>query len=114
MKIIRFHITSPFLIFFLLLFCFSCSKEPSLNNHQDFILDEITIDDIHSGYKSDKYTVKDIVKNYIDRIEEVDKNGPTINSVIIVNPDALLIADSLDQIHKQGRTKGRLFGIPVL
>ena len=114
MKIIKFHITNPFLIFFLLLFCFSCSTEPSSNKHQDFILDEITIDDIHSGYKSDKYTVKDIVKKYIDRIREIDKSGAAINSVIIVNPDALVIADSLDQIHKQGGAKGPLFGIPVL
>ena len=106
MKIIKFHITNPFLIFFLLLFCFSCSTEPSSNKHQDFIIDEITIDDIHSGYKSDKFTVKDIVKKYIDRIEQIDRNGPTINSVIIVNPDALVIADSLDQIHKQGGVKG--------
>ena len=101
MEIIKFHITSIFNIF-LLLFCFSCSTEPSSNKHQDFILDEITIDDIHSGYKSDKYTVKDIVKKYIDRIREIDKVGQQSNSVIIVNPDALVIADSLDQIHKQG------------
>ena len=114
MKINKFHITNPILIFLILLFCFSCCTEPSSNKHQDFFLDEITSDDIHSGYKSDKYTVKDIVKKYIDRIREIDKNGPTINSVIIVNPDALVIADSLDQIHKQGGAEGPLFGIPVL
>ena len=32
----------------------------------------------------------------------MDTNGPTINSIIMVNPDALVIADSLDQIHKKG------------
>ena len=114
MEIIRGHITSTIIIFFLLLFCFFCSTEPGSNKYQNFILDEITIDDIHSGYKSDKFTVKEIVKKYINRIREMDTNGPTINSIIMVNPDALVIADSLDQIHKKGGKKGPLFGIPVL
>ena len=64
---------------------------------------DITIDDIHSGYKSDKYTVKDIVRQYIDRIKNIDQSGPKINSIILINPDAMSIADSLDQIQKQGK-----------
>jgi len=33
----------------------------------------------------------------LDRIEEIDKNGPAVNSIIVVNPDALQIAEALDQ-----------------
>ena len=36
------------------------------------------------------------------------------NSIIVINPDAFAIADSLDKIHMLGKTKGPLFGIPVL
>jgi amidase len=44
----------------------------------------------------------------------VDKNGPYINSVIELNPDALEIADSLDEERKVGKTRGALHGIPLL
>jgi amidase len=48
------------------------------------------------------------------RIDEVDKKGPAINSVIEMNPDALSIADSLDQERKAKGPRGLLHGIPVL
>lgn len=79
-----------------------------------FELDEITIDDLRSGFKSGKYTVHSVVEKYIKRISEIDKAGPAINSVIQLNPDALKIADALDKELKEKGPRSPMHGIPVL
>ena len=104
----------------LLYFClisllsFSCNKAKNAYQILNSQLDEITIADIHSGYDNNHFTVKELVSNYIDRIKSIDQSGPRLNSIIVINPDALSIADSLDERHKLGKKKGPLFGIPVL
>ena len=114
MKKIRFHIVFTFCLLSTLLLLFSCHTDKQSGQGFSFPLNEITIDEIHRGYDSGRYTVKEIVSQYINRINNIDQAGPEINSVIIVNPDAVKIADSLDQIQKRGKNKGLLFGIPVL
>jgi len=114
MKKIRFHIVFTFCLLSTLLLFVSCHTDKQSGQDFSFPLNEITIDEIHRGYDSGKYTVKEIVNQYINRINNIDQAGPEINSVIIVNPDAVKIADSLDQIQKRGKNKGLLFGIPVL
>jgi len=93
---------------------FSCQLKDSPNNIHPFLLDEITITEIQQGYKNGIYSVKQIVQLYIDRIMEIDRNGYKLNSIIMVNPDALQIADSLDQEFASGRNWGALHGIPVI
>jgi amidase len=77
-------------------------------------LDEITISELQDGMKSGKFTARSLVEKYTARIAEIDKNGPAINSVIEMNPDALSIADSLDQERKAKGPRGPMHGIPVL
>ncbi len=77
-------------------------------------LDEITIAELSAGMKSGKYTARSITEHYIKRINEIDKNGPAINSVIEVNPDALIIADELDKEFNEKGARGLLHGIPIL
>ena len=79
-----------------------------------FELDEVTIDDLSSGFKSGKYTVRSVVEKYIKRINEIDKAGPFLNSVIQLNPDALKIADALDKELKEKGPRSLMHGIPVL
>jgi amidase len=79
-----------------------------------FELDEITIAELQDGMKSAKYTARSIAELYLARIDAIDKNGPTINSVIETNPDALAIADALDKERKEKGPRGPLHGIPVL
>lgn len=79
-----------------------------------FELDEITLSDLQDGMKSGKFTSRSLVEKYSARIEEVDKSGPAVNSVIQMNPDALAIADQLDQEFKAKGPRGPLHGIPVL
>lgn len=80
-----------------------------------FELDELTITDLQKGMKSGKYTALSLTKKYLQRIQEIDKQGPMVNSVIEINPDALSIAASLDRERKEkGSSRGPLHGIPVL
>src|ERR1700734_2086505 len=53
-----------------------------------FELDELTISDLQDGMKSGKFTSRSLVEKYSNRIDEIDKHGPAINSVLELNPDA--------------------------
>jgi amidase len=81
-----------------------------------FELDEITIADLQDGMQSGKFTARSLVEKYSARIQEIDKdkNGPVLNSIIEMNPDALSIADSLDRERKAKGARGPLHGVPVL
>lgn len=79
-----------------------------------FELDEITVTELQAGMASGKYTAHSIAEKYLARIEEIDKQGPALNSVIEVNADALAIADALDKERAQEQVRGPLHGIPVL
>src|SRR5204862_831915 len=81
---------------------------------KEFELEEITITELQAGMQSGKYTARSLVKRYLDRIDEIDKNGPKLNSVIEVNPDAMTIAEALDRERKQKGARGPLHGIPIL
>jgi amidase len=79
-----------------------------------FELDEATISDLQDGMKSGNFTARSLVEKYSARIEEIDKSGPAINSIIELNPDALSIADSLDQERKAKGPRSPMHGVPVL
>jgi len=77
-------------------------------------IEEMTISKLQQGYIDHKYTIKDVVQVYLDRINEIDRNGPKLNSVIIINPEALQIAEELDKQMASGKITGPLFGVPVI
>jgi amidase len=79
-----------------------------------FELEETTIPALQTALASGRMTARSITQLYLSRIEELDRKGPTLRHVIEVNPDALAIADSLDQERKAGRVRGPLHGIPIL
>lgn len=80
----------------------------------NFEWSEITIDELQKQMQSGQTTSHAITQMYLDRIQKIDKNGPKLNSVIELNPDALAIADALDKERKNGKVRGPLHGIPVL
>ncbi|HEY2856057.1 MAG TPA: amidase [Gemmatimonadaceae bacterium] len=77
-------------------------------------LDDLAISDLQDGLASGKYTARSLVEQYQARIASLDKQGPTLNHVLEINPDALMIADQLDGERKAGKTRGPLHGIPIL
>jgi len=79
-----------------------------------FELEETNISELAEGMASGKYTARSIAEKYLARIEAIDRQGPTLRSVIELNPDALSIADALDKERKEKGARGLLHGIPVL
>ncbi|MDI6046675.1 amidase [Flavobacterium yafengii] len=84
------------------------------NSNAIFELDEETIGSLKEKLASGKYTSEQLVQLYLKRIEAIDKDGPQLNSVIEVNPDAVAIAVAMDKELKAGKSRGPLHGIPVL
>ena len=77
-------------------------------------LNEMTVAQMQAAMASNQLSSLDLVNYYIARIKTLDQAGPTVNSVIEVNPDAKAIAQSLDAERKSGHVRGPLHGIPVL
>jgi amidase len=75
---------------------------------------EASIADLQKAMQSGQLTSKAITQRYLDRIKAIDKSGPTLNSVIEVNPDALKDAEAMDAERKKQGPRGPLHGIPVL
>jgi amidase len=79
-----------------------------------FELDEITISELQDGMNSGRFTARSLVEKYTARINEIDKQGPAVNAVIELNPEAEAIADAMDQERKAKGPRGSMHGIPVL
>lgn len=80
----------------------------------EFELKETTILQLQLDLQSGKYTSEKLVSLYLERIQKLDKNGPKLNSIIELNPDALIIARELDKERKSGKVRSSLHGIPLL
>jgi amidase len=76
--------------------------------------DEVKIGDLQEAFAKGKVSSASLVRHYLRRIEQIDRSGPSLNSVIEVNPEALQIARGLDKERKRGRVRGPLHGIPIL
>ena len=74
----------------------------------------MTIATLQEGMRSGRWTARKLCELYLDRIDKLDRSGPTLRSVIEVNPDALAIADALDAERRAGNVRGALHGIPVV
>ena len=109
--------TLKFIYSLLLLTVFiSCKTESNerVNSVTPFPFEKITIAQLQNGYADGEYSIVEITQKYLDRIDEIDNNGPKLNSIIQVNPDALTIAEQLDKELKEGKSRGALHGIPII
>ena len=79
-----------------------------------FELEEMSLAEMQQAMQSGKYSSRSLVEKYVDRINDVDKRGPTLNSVIELNPDAESIAATLDKERKERGVRGPLHGVPIL
>lgn len=88
--------------------------KPAATSGDVFALNEVTVSELQQKMKSGEYTAQAITQLYLDRINQIDKAGPKLNSVIEINPDAIAIAVAMDVERKNGKVRGPLHGIPVL
>ncbi|MGD0341990.1 MAG: amidase [Bacteroidales bacterium] len=115
MKIV--HAEFPFgvaLLIFLLIACQNGDQNKKQAGAGNSWLEEMTIPKLQLGYREGKFSVTYVVSAYIDRIKELDMNGPALNSVLVINPDAMEIAAKLDKEMAEGKKTGPLFGVPVI
>ena len=86
----------------------------SLNVVPDFELEEMTITQLQAAMTAGRFSSRSLVAKYLERISDIDRDGPNLNSVIELNPEASAIAERLDDERKSGRVRGPLHGIPLL
>ncbi|MEO9853535.1 MAG: amidase [Reichenbachiella sp.] len=102
-------------IFSILLFIIlhiSCEQKTA--ETPPFELEEKTIAELQQMMNEGTYSSVKICQLYIDRIKTIDQGKDGLNSVIELNPDALAIAEALDQERANGKVRGPLHGIPVM
>lgn len=97
----QFCLTSKIIVFlFVLLPLESSFGNNPVPEKDNFRFLEMDIAQIQQGYKDGTFTVQDVVQAYLNRIQEIDQNGPSLHSIILVNPDAVYIAKALDKIGR--------------
>ena len=78
-----------------------------------FNLEDATIADINEAFKAKALTSEQLVQLYLNRIHAYDKQGPAINALITVNPNALEIARERDR-NRPEHPVSPLYGIPII
>ncbi|WP_059040431.1 amidase family protein [Paenibacillus rubinfantis] len=88
--------------------------ERVLSYLKPFVLPEATIPEIQLAMEQGKLTSKQLVQMYLDRIAKYDDQGISLQAVLTINPEALDIAEALDQERAEKGPRGPLHGIPIL
>ncbi|HYN10976.1 MAG TPA: amidase family protein [Vicinamibacterales bacterium] len=91
-----------------------CLLPFALSGFQTFNVQEATIADIHAAMRAKRLTCRALVEAYLKRIEMYDKQGPAVNAIVVVNPNAVKEADELDRRFAQGGLTGPLHCIPTI
>ena len=81
---------------------------------QPFVLEEMSVADLQQEMASGERSSVDITRLYLERIAALDREGPRLRSIIETNPDALDIAQVLDDERAAGNVRGPLHGIPIV
>jgi Asp-tRNA(Asn)/Glu-tRNA(Gln) amidotransferase A subunit family amidase len=79
-----------------------------------FDVAERSVRELQAAMTARRVSAERLVELYLERIADYDQNGPRLNSVIYLNPDAARAARELDAERKARGARGPLHGIPVL
>ena len=77
-------------------------------------VEEMTLSDIAAAFADGRLTSRRLTQTYLERIDSIDRRGPTLKAVLETNPQALEIADQLDRERRAHGPRGPLHGVPVL
>ncbi|WP_096270881.1 amidase family protein [Paucisalibacillus globulus] len=75
---------------------------------------EASVVELQEAMESGKLTAKELVLTFLEQIAAYNQNGPKLNAILEINPDALFLAESLDNERTEKGARGLLHGIPVL
>jgi amidase len=73
---------------------------------------EADIAQLRSALEQGRVTSEELVDTYLARIDAYDKNGPRLNALVVMNPNARDEARASDERRSRGETLGPLDGIP--
>src|SRR5687768_13984912 len=79
-----------------------------------FAVEEASLAQLQAAMTEGRVTAQRLVQLYLARIESIDRRGPTLRSILELNPEALAIAESLDRERKAKGPRGPLHGIPIV
>jgi len=79
-----------------------------------FEVEEATIAQVHDAMRDRRLTCRGLVDAYVRRINAYDKNGPAINAIVTINPDATKEADEMDRRFAQSGLTGPLHCVPMI
>lgn len=96
----------------LLLWVSSCAMQEQMVFDEKWL--DVSVAEQVQAIKTGQITSEQLVSAYLDRISAIDDNGPAINSILALNPNALAEARNRDLSLKEGKAPGLLHGIPVL
>ncbi len=91
-----------------------CRPTASVSPDASFDVVEASIAEIHAAMEAGDLTARALVEGYLSRIEAYDKQGPALNAIVTLNPNALSRADELDAAFEQSGLIGPLHGIPII
>jgi Asp-tRNA(Asn)/Glu-tRNA(Gln) amidotransferase A subunit family amidase len=92
----------------------AAAQAPSSPPAAPFRIEETSIAGIHDAMRAGRLTCRGLVDGYLGRIQAYDKNGPALNAIVVVNPDAQKQADDLDRRFAQAGFVGPLHCIPTI
>jgi len=92
----------------------SLAAQPAAHDNSQKNYNEWTVAQLQAAMTAGKLSSEQLTRYYIQRILDLDQNGPGVNAVIELNPDALDIAKQMDKLRKKGTILGPMHGIPVL
>lgn len=99
----------------LVLSLFACKQSPDLPPITSFEEIELaSIAELTQLMEEGRLSSVQLLDFYIQRIDSLDQNGPKVNSVLLVNPEAREIARQMDEERKKGQVRSAMHGIPVL
>lgn len=104
----------PLLVIALLAVPLAAGAQSSQSSHLPTRHNEATVAELQAEMASGRLTSEELTKEYIQRIIAHDQNGPGVNAVIELDPDALDMARHADMLRRHGTVLGPLHGIPVL
>ena len=90
------------------------TSEATARQSPTFPPEETTIAAVHQAMRDGRLTCRGLVERYLARIAAYDKTGPAINSLVVVNPRAPALADSLDSVRRRNEPMGALFCVPMI
>ncbi|WP_197042012.1 amidase [Sandarakinorhabdus oryzae] len=92
----------------------SAGAQAQTQTQPPFAVEEATIAGVHAAMRGGQLTCRALVDAYLARIAAYDKNGPAVNAIVMINPDARREADELDRRFAAGGLTGPLHCVPMI